>query len=126
MCDLDAVREVVRARAVTRLPGSVPWVLGIMNVRGVLLTVVDLSLRFGGSGQALPAFVMVVEGAGRRFGIGVEAVYAVTEVAGDAIEPAGADDASDGIVGGIARLGDGGGAARWCIIETIAREALAV
>ncbi|HVZ49912.1 MAG TPA: chemotaxis protein CheW, partial [Gemmatimonadaceae bacterium] len=81
-CDLEAVREIVRTRAVTRLPGAAPWVLGIMNVRGALLTVVDLSARLRGAPDGTPMFVMVVEGAGRRFGIGVESVQGVADIAG--------------------------------------------
>lgn len=125
-CDLDAVREIVRGRKVARLPGAAPWVLGIMNVRGTLLTVVDLSVRLGGSPDGPPRFVMVVEGAGRRFGIGVESVQGVADVAEDAIEPVDAEHASSGVVGGLAHLGAEGGTAQWCVVEAIARESLAV
>lgn len=125
-CDLTAVREIVRARAMARLPGAAPWVLGIMNVRGTLLTVVDLSVRLGAKSGSPPRFVMVAEGAGRRFGIAVESVQGVAEVAVDAVTPIDAAHASGGVVGGVVRLGDDGGTAQWCEIDAIARESLAV
>lgn len=33
---------------ITRVPGSKPWVLGLANVRGSLLPVIDLQVYFGG------------------------------------------------------------------------------
>jgi twitching motility protein PilI len=33
---------------ITRVPGSRPWMLGLANVRGSLLPVIDLQLYFGG------------------------------------------------------------------------------
>jgi twitching motility protein PilI len=45
------VREVLPApEQLTRIPGSKPWLRGIANVRGQLLTIVDLR-AFLGSGQ---------------------------------------------------------------------------
>lgn len=37
------VREVMESPAVTRVPGARPWLVGIANVRGELLPVVDLA-----------------------------------------------------------------------------------
>lgn len=126
-CDLELVREIVRTRALTRLPGAPAWVAGLMNLRGTLLTVVDLSVRLGGGGGEPPRVVMVVEGAGRRFGIGVQGVDGVADVATNAIEPVDAQRASGGVVTGVVHLGDAPEAtAQWCEVEAIAREALAV
>lgn len=44
---LDAVQEVVRAVAVTRLPGAPPIVEGVIDVRGRAVPVLDLRARFG-------------------------------------------------------------------------------
>ncbi|MBM4193440.1 MAG: hypothetical protein FJ202_03545 [Gemmatimonadetes bacterium] len=65
-CDLDAVREVVRGRPMARLPGAPAAVRGIVNLRGTLLTVVDLSVRFGAAPAGVPRVLLVVEGAGAR------------------------------------------------------------
>jgi chemotaxis signal transduction protein len=125
-CDLESVREVVRTRALTRLPGAPAWVVGIMNVRGTLLTVVDLSVRLGGVAGELPRVVLLVEGAGRRFGIGVQSVDGVADVATAAIEPVDAPRGAGGVVTGVVHFGDAPDAtAQWCEVEAIAREALA-
>jgi purine-binding chemotaxis protein CheW len=58
-CDLDPVREIVRARPLVRLPGAPAWVVGIMNLRGTMLTVVDVSRRLGADTNGVPAFVVV-------------------------------------------------------------------
>ena len=110
-----------------RLPGAPEWVRGIMNLRGTLLTVVDLSVRLGGRPDGPPRIVVVVEGAGKRFGMGVESVQGVADVAEDALEAVDAQRAAGGVVGGLAHLDEQhGGTAQWCVVEAIAREALAV
>ena len=99
-CDLDPVREIVRVRPLARLPGAPAWVLGIMNLRGTMLTVADLSRRLNADASASPAFVVVVESGGKRLGLGVEAVQSV-------------GGGLDGEMG------------QWCDVGAIAREALA-
>lgn len=98
-----------------------------MNLRGTLLTVVDLSVRLGGTPDGLPRVVMVLEGAGKRFGIGVESVQGVAEVAEGSLESVDAQRTAGGIVGALAHLSEAeGGTAQWCAVEAIAREALSV
>lgn len=77
---IEAVREVIPARAPTRLPGADAWVLGLLNLRGTVLTVVDLTVRFGGA-SGTGASIVVLEVDGRTFGVQVERVEAVTDVA---------------------------------------------
>jgi purine-binding chemotaxis protein CheW len=126
-CDLGLVREIVRGRPLARLPGAPEWVRGIMNLRGTLVTVVDLTLRLGGAPDGMPRVVMVVEAAGKRFGIGVESVQGVAELAEGSLEPLDAQRSAGGVVGGLAHLTEAeGGTAQWCEIEAIAREALAI
>lgn len=47
LCDPDAGREVLLPPIVSRLPHTPEWLLGIANVRGALVPVVDLTLAFG-------------------------------------------------------------------------------
>ena len=49
-CRLEAVREIFVARPTARLPGAPPHVLGLLNVRGTLLTVVDIGCWLEGRG----------------------------------------------------------------------------
>jgi chemotaxis signal transduction protein len=44
---VSQVREVVRARTVTRVPGAPPAMRGLVNVRGMVVTVLDLAVCLG-------------------------------------------------------------------------------
>jgi purine-binding chemotaxis protein CheW len=45
--EISRVREIVPFGVVTRVPKREPWVLGVMNLRGRVLPVVDLAMKFG-------------------------------------------------------------------------------
>ena len=44
-CDIEAVREIIPYRRATRLPGAPPFVQGLVNLRGTIVTVLDLGAR---------------------------------------------------------------------------------
>ncbi|MBD3647173.1 MAG: chemotaxis protein CheW [Pseudomonadales bacterium] len=44
---MDEVAELMRVPAATRIPGAKSHVLGVANVRGRLMTIVDLAIVFG-------------------------------------------------------------------------------
>src|SRR3954467_1188910 len=44
-CDIDDIREIVPFRRATRLPGAPPYVQGLINLRGTIVTVLDLGTR---------------------------------------------------------------------------------
>ncbi len=44
---MGEVEEVIRVPACTKLPGVKPWLNGVANIRGRLLSVVDLGAFFG-------------------------------------------------------------------------------
>lgn len=41
------VKEIIEFDTMTRVPGSPPWVRGVTNLRGSVLPVVDLAVKFG-------------------------------------------------------------------------------
>lgn len=47
LVSLDQIGEVLVRPDVTRVPGTKRWVKGVANVRGILLTVIDLAEYFG-------------------------------------------------------------------------------
>lgn len=47
LCAPDAGREVLMPPPTSRLPHTPDWLLGVANVRGALVPVMDLSLAFG-------------------------------------------------------------------------------
>ena len=100
-CDIAAVREIVPVREATRLPGTKPYVNGLINLRGAIITVVDLGARLEGerlvSGDES---IVVVEVGERRLGLVVGDVMDVTPVR---VERA-PDDRPDDVVRGLGHL----------------------
>ena len=41
-CDIDRIHEILPLPQATPVPGAKPWIIGLANVRGSLLTIVDL------------------------------------------------------------------------------------
>jgi twitching motility protein PilI len=41
-CNIDRIQEILQLPAATPVPGAKPWILGLANVRGSLMTMVDL------------------------------------------------------------------------------------
>lgn len=76
------VREVYRAGDITPLPGSPPFVVGLTNLRGQVLAVMDLRRFFGmAETQAGKHQQIVVLGRERvEFGIQVDDVYEVANL----------------------------------------------
>ena len=124
-CELGAVREIVAARPATRLPGAPEWVRGLINLRGTLVTVVDLAVRFGAAHAGGSRSIVVVEAAGKAFGIGVDEVRDVQSVAPGALEAVDAQRAAGGIVSGLAHVG---GAETVLVVDVgeVVRQALVV
>jgi len=97
---IGRVREVIRPRQLTPVPGAPPLALGLMNVRGMVCTVLDLArllrdmtvrdeggparddLASGVRGD-LPASVVLLEHRGRAVGVAVDVVLGVHPVDGD-------------------------------------------
>ena len=74
-CDVAAVREVVPLGRVARLPGAPATILGLMNVRGSIVTVVNAGTLLHPGDEARPlAMVLVVDAGMRGVGLAVERV----------------------------------------------------
>jgi purine-binding chemotaxis protein CheW len=55
------LREIVPLPSVTQLPFAPAWILGIAQVRGTLLSVIDLARLFGVKGTSKPAYLAVLD-----------------------------------------------------------------
>lgn len=65
--DILRVREIRGWTRTTVLPNQPDYVLGVMNLRGAIVPVFDLSCRFGrGLTQATPKHVVIVVSVGER------------------------------------------------------------
>ncbi len=76
------VQEIKGWDKMTPIPNSPPYVKGVLNLRGVIVPVFDLRLRFGLPETARDAFtvIIVVNIGGRLAGIVVDAVSDVINV----------------------------------------------
>lgn len=45
--EIDSVREIVAFETATRIPSTPAWIRGVMNLRGAVLPVLDLAVKFG-------------------------------------------------------------------------------
>ncbi len=98
------VQEVLRVSEITPVPGTPSYILGIINLRGNVVTVLDTRMRFG-----LPPYetdevsrVVIVEANGNVLGILVDSVAEVVYLRASEIETApnvGNDESSKYIQG---------------------------
>jgi len=92
---ISAVQEIVRVPAIARIPQSPEFVEGVINLRGRVITVIDMRKRLGQVPVALDndaasrkARILVVEANGRLVGVIVDEVAEVLRLAEDQTEPA--------------------------------------
>ena len=92
--EILTVREIIGLISITPLPQTPRFVKGVMNLRGRIIPVIDLRLKFGLE-EAEPTketCVIVVEdgedGDRRTIGVIVDQVSEVQDIPADAIEPA--------------------------------------
>ena len=91
LCALDAsgVQEVIRLGPVTPVPYAPEEVLGVINLRGKIVTIVDLGLRLGFPKAVAGADsrIFIVEDRGEFIGLLVDRVDEVVEVDEDHCQP---------------------------------------
>lgn len=121
-CPLEAVREIVPMRTPTRLPGAPDWVCGLVNLRGTLITVVDLAARFGVPSFATMGDVLVAEALGKTLGILVDGVKDVTTFEAGRLEAVEGEHAVDGVVTHVAYAGET--QVLVCDVRALARQVL--
>ncbi len=91
--EIDAVQEVLRVGEIAPVPGTGAHVVGIMNLRGDIVPVIDGRARFGKPPAALDerARVLVLPGAAGICGMQVDCVADVIDVAAQDTQPLAAD-----------------------------------
>ena len=79
---LHAIREIVTCDAVRRVPHVPPFVRGVVNLRGQVLPVVDVAMRFGRAPTGTGCLIVIDD-----VGFLVDAVDNVLEWEDDEITP---------------------------------------
>ena len=88
------IKEIIEYGNLTEIPMMPTFIRGVINLRGAVLPVIDLSVRFGRSpteiGRRTGIVIVEVasEGGSQDIGIVVDAVHEVLEIAAAEIEPA--------------------------------------
>ena len=105
--ELDAVREIVPFRGATRLPGAPSNVAGLVNVRGSIITVIDLGAQLEGSASARErSSVMLLEHGGKLVGAAVDEVLDVRKTTDVELDDGGTAMAAGAAVRAVGRLGE--------------------
>ncbi len=86
--DILQVQEILKVLKITKLPKSRPYMLGVMDLRGKIIPIVDLGKKFGIISTISDAMrAIVVNIAGKQVGLAIDSVSHVMRVKSSEIEP---------------------------------------
>lgn len=107
---IGEVQEVLAGTSIEPVPGTTPLVLGVINLRGSVVTVVDLRRHFGFPAEdSEQTRIIVVDHGSESLGLCVDRVADVRKLADGAIKPApvtGSGSAEAGVRGMVSRSGE--------------------
>ena len=104
-CDTTNVQEIIPPRPSTRLPGAPRFVRGLINIRGTIVTVLDLGVRLGAADESpSDGSILLVRHRDRVVGLSVDEVADVRLLDVEQDETAGSS--TGGIVRGVASVDD--------------------
>lgn len=88
--DIQSVREIRGWSPATPLPGSEPFMRGVVNLRGTVLPIMDLGQRLGApaSEPSVRHAVIVIEHDARVMGLLVDAVSDIISIEPDSLQSA--------------------------------------
>lgn len=88
--DILKVQEIRGYEAVTRIANAPPFIKGVINLRGVIVPIVDLRIKFNLSDPSYDQFtVVIILNIGKRvMGIVVDGVSDVIQLSSDSMHPA--------------------------------------
>ncbi|MEI6386110.1 MAG: chemotaxis protein CheW [Spirochaetota bacterium] len=91
--DARSVGEVIRLPRITRSYGAAPYVMGVVNLRGRIITVIDLEAKLGlpRTEPHDPRLLVIEEAGGEAIGVQVPALHDVIEADVTEIQPMRAD-----------------------------------
>ncbi|HPA73190.1 MAG: purine-binding chemotaxis protein CheW [Spirochaetes bacterium] len=84
------VQEILKLPKVTRLPKSAPFIMGVIDLRGKVIPIINLSKRFSHEARAetTDKRAIVVDIRGRQIGLAIDTVSHVVKFEAGNIEPA--------------------------------------
>jgi len=87
--DIQKIQEINRLLEITQVPRTPDFVMGVINLRGIVIPIIDLRIRFGRSPREpdQKTRIIVVEVKGKTIGMLVDAVSEVLRIPVNTIEP---------------------------------------
>jgi purine-binding chemotaxis protein CheW len=87
--DIMAVREIKGWTDITPLPGQAEYVRGVLNLRGIIVPIIDLRCRFGqGQTKATPLHIaIIVQIANKPIGLLADRVLDIVSLDSTQIKP---------------------------------------
>ncbi len=86
---ISAVREINRVLTITPIPETPKYIAGVMNLRGKVIPIVDLRVRFGmpSGAHTKHTCIIVVDSDQGLAGLLVDSIQGVVALKADQIEP---------------------------------------
>ena len=86
---ITSLHEIVRVPEITAVPDAPDYLEGVINLRGKIVSVMDLRKRFGEKQATVKKHnrILVVEHSGRLAGLIVDSASEVLKIPADAVEP---------------------------------------
>jgi len=90
--NIGKVKEIVKYEAVTTVPNTPAWIRGVTNLRGTVVPVVDLAVKFGLAGSGISKFSCIIitevlfQGEKLTMGVLADSVSQVIELSDGDIE----------------------------------------
>ncbi|SFP74889.1 chemotaxis protein CheW [Salibacterium halotolerans] len=96
--EVNDVQSIEKMQTVTRIPGVEPYIIGVMNLRGIITPVLDLRKRFGLESRDYDEAtrILVLKRDNSDIGFIVDGANDVMDIAASNIEP------TPEVVGGVA------------------------
>ena len=112
--DIRSIREVIQFEELTQVPMMPPFIRGIINLRGSVVPVIDLFVRFGrppatvGPRTCIVILELTQGDEAAELGVLVDSVSEVLTIAASAIEPAptAGTELHPEFIAGVAKAGD--------------------
>jgi purine-binding chemotaxis protein CheW len=103
-CDIRYAQEIVSYTPCTRLPGAPAHVRGLINVRGTIVTVIDLGVRLDPSREPTEeGTTLLIRYRDRLVGVVIDEVM---DVRGLAVDAGRGKESGGAIVSGVATIDD--------------------
>ncbi len=101
---ISTVHEIIRFAEPRSVVSDVPWIRGVIGLRGKIIPIYDLAARLGLNTQSAPGKIVIVEAGSEQVGVMVDDVEEVLTVSDGQLEAVAA--ASRESIESVAKIGD--------------------